>query len=437
MTELTMPQLSEDMTEGLVASWLVTDGTAVGVGDEILDVETDKSSIAVTAEAEGVLRILVQAGETVAVGEVLAQILPPGSEPSLKTPDVTGNAGSTGSAGSEKSRAERTRKSGETPPVGHHSAEEFPAGPPEGRPVRTVSPAVATPLAQRFAAVHGVDLADVTGTGPGGRIVRDDVARACGIDIEVSSAGPSPTRTTRAARREPGVVEGPGTSFRPLSSLQAVVARRMTEAKTTIPHFQVQSEAIVDELVTFRDQLRATGAAVVPSINDLIVRAVALTLREHPLVNGSYIGDGFQLHERVSVGVAVADGDALSVVTVRDADRLGLGALAAETRRLAEAVRERTILPDELSGATFTVSNLGMFGMTAIYPVINPPQAAILGVGASRRILVPADEGDGIERRLVMTLTLSCDHRILYGAQAAMFLRDVCRRIEQPMELVL
>jgi pyruvate dehydrogenase E2 component (dihydrolipoamide acetyltransferase) len=185
-----------------------------------------------------------------------------------------------------------------------------------------------------------------------------------------------------------------------------------------------------------RAELKALGGEVVPSVNDLIVKASALALREHPLANGSYRDDGrFELHRLVNVGIAVAAADALVVPTISDADTRSLGSIAAEARRLAERVREGSITPPELSGGTFTVSNLGMFGMTAITPVINVPQAAILGVGASRAVLARVD--GAIAERQLMTLTLTCDHRILYGADAARFLSRIRELLEQPLALAL
>jgi pyruvate dehydrogenase E2 component (dihydrolipoamide acetyltransferase) len=210
----------------------------------------------------------------------------------------------------------------------------------------------------------------------------------------------------------------------------------MAEAKATIPHFQVQTEAAMDAAIALRAGLEASvNAEGAPSLNDLIVKACAIALRRHPRANGSYEDGGFELHERINVGVAVAADDALLVPVVMDADAKSLGAIARETRRLAQRVRADEITPPELAGATFTVSNLGMFGMTAISPVINPPQAAILGVGALRETLARVD-GEIVERTL-MTLTLSCDHRILYGADAARLLADVRTLLEAPFGLAL
>jgi pyruvate dehydrogenase E2 component (dihydrolipoamide acetyltransferase) len=211
----------------------------------------------------------------------------------------------------------------------------------------------------------------------------------------------------------------------------------MAEAKATVPHFQVQAEVTMDAAIALRAKLKSLAGEgeAVPSFNDIIVKAAATALREHPLANGSYKDDAFELHDAVNVGVAVAADDALVVPTVFDAAAKSLGEIARETRRLASRVRGGDITPPELSGGTFTVSNLGMFGMTAITPVINPPQAAILGVGAMRDVLARVD-GEIVERHL-LTLTLSCDHRILYGADAARFLSRIRELLEEPLRLAL
>ncbi len=216
---------------------------------------------------------------------------------------------------------------------------------------------------------------------------------------------------------------------------QRLVARRMAEAKATIPEFQVQTDVAMDAAIAFRAELRAIVDDGAPSLNDLVVKACAIALRWHPRANASYVDGGFEEHEHVNVGVAVAGDETLVVPVVHDADSKALAQIARETRRLAERVRLGAVTPPELAGATFTVSNLGMYGMTAIVPVINPPQAAIVGVGAIREQLARVD-GEIVERRL-MTLTLSCDHRILYGADASLFLGDVGRLLEAPLRLAL
>jgi pyruvate dehydrogenase E2 component (dihydrolipoamide acetyltransferase) len=218
--------------------------------------------------------------------------------------------------------------------------------------------------------------------------------------------------------------------------IQRLIAARMTEANATIPQFEVQTEVTMDGAIALRAQVtELNDVDPVPSYNDLVIKACALALVRHPRVNASYHEDRFQLHGRVSVGFAVASHDALVVPTIVDADAKSLTAIARETRRLATRVRSGEITPPELSGATFTVSNLGMFGMTAIRPIVNPPQVAILGVGAMRTVL--ARVGGEIVDRTLMTLTLTSDHRILYGADAARFLAEVQAMLESPLRLVL
>jgi pyruvate dehydrogenase E2 component (dihydrolipoamide acetyltransferase) len=296
--------------------------------------------------------------------------------------------------------------------------------------------AAATPLARRIAAAHGVSLEQIQGTGPLGRITRADVLEKTGCD----PADPAPLPTVRtstpvAAPTPPAPPLPPGSRRQEPSRLQQLIARRMAEAKATIPHFQVQAEVTMDAVIDLRGELKALAGAgePVPSFNDIIIKATAVALREHPLANGSYQDDAFVLHEAINIGVAVAAGEALVVPTVFDAAGKSLGQIARESRALADRVRTGHITPAELEGSTFTVSNLGMFGMTAITPVINPPQAAILGVGALRETLARVNAQ--IVDRTLLTLTLSCDHRILYGADAARFLDRIRELLENPLKL--
>ena len=324
-------------------------------------------------------------------------------------------------------------------------------GAPSGTAIRAPTRGVrATPLARRLAAEHDLALDGLAPSGPGGRIVPADVYAAVGIvpagevaapapapAPEVATPAPAPDVATPVPAARPPARDDPARGAAQIvepTRLQALVARRMTEAKATVPEFGVTAHVELDAALALRAQLREAGL-VVPSINDLVVKASALALREHPRANASYRDGGFVLYDRVNVGIAVAASDALVVPTIFDADTSSLAAIAAESRRLAAAVRDGTVTPAELSGATFTVSNLGMYGMAAITPIINAPQAAILGVGESRPELRRID-GEIVERR-TMSLTLICDHRILYGADAAQLLSDIRRRLEQPLLLSL
>ncbi|HEU4700984.1 MAG TPA: dihydrolipoamide acetyltransferase family protein [Conexibacter sp.] len=441
MTDITMPKLSDSMESGTILSWLKADGETVAAGEELVEIETDKATMTYEAPAAGTLAIVAAAGEALAVGAVIARVgagASAGAPAAAPAGPVAGEDDSVGGAQEIVSKA---------PPAGSASAPdaEGAAAPSLSMPVvgerssaNGNGAVAATPIARRLAAVHGVDLASLAGSGPRGRITRSDVAAAAGIAAPAAPARASVAPPAIAAPTAPAPPTADGVEVRELTRLQQVVARRMAEAKATVPEFQVQTEVAMDAALALRAQLKAQAAegAVVPSVNDLIVKASALALRAHPLANGSYKDGRFELHPRVNVGIAVAAQDALVVPTIADADTRSLGAIAAEARRLAGRVRDGSITPPELSGGTFTVSNLGMFGMTAISPVINMPQAAILGVGATREVVARADDGTIADRRL-MTLTLTCDHRILYGADAAQFLATIRDLLEQPLRLVL
>jgi pyruvate dehydrogenase E2 component (dihydrolipoamide acetyltransferase) len=421
MTEITMPRLSDSMEEGTIVRWLIAHGEPVAHGQELVEIETDKATIVHVADAAGALEILAPEGTTLAVGATIARI---------------GAAGTSTRASTSANGAGDAMAVPEPAFVAVPEPEFVAVQTPVGDGERLPAVALATPLARRVARAHAVELAGIAGTGPRGRITRADVLSAAGV--ELAQPRRPLTRALPVSEAAPVTRDGAKGETQRLepTRLQQLVARRMAEAKATIPHFQVQSEATMDAAIGLRAELKAcVDGDAAPSLNDLIVKACALALRQHPAANGSYVDGGFELHGRVNIGVAVAAEDALVVPVVKDADTKSLGAIARETRRLAERVRSGEIAPPELAGGTFTVSNLGMFGMTAITPVINPPQAAILGVGALRETLARVD-GEIVDRTL-MTLTLSCDHRILYGADAAWLLADITALLEAPLALAL
>jgi pyruvate dehydrogenase E2 component (dihydrolipoamide acetyltransferase) len=407
VTDFLMPAFTDQMEEGTIVKWLVADGQAVVIGDELAEIETDKATQACVAEHEGVVQIVVPEGGTAAVGAVIARI----------------------GEGAEAAAAEIVA---EAPAA----AEEEPAPVPAGvsADANGNGGAVSTPLARRVALVHDVALDSVTGTGPRGRITREDVLLAAGIEAPAPAApvpppAPEPQPVAADAAATDGRLQQP-------TRLQQVVARRMTE-QAAVPVFQVQTEVQMDAALALRAELKAlAGERPAPSVNDLIVRACALALRDHPLVNGSYQDGQYLLHDHVSVGIAVATDAGLVVATIPDTDQKSLGQIAQESRELAGRVRAGKGTPAELTGATFTVSNLGMFGMTQITAVINPPQAAILGVGAARQVLARDADGAVVDRQL-LSLNLSCDHRILNGADGSRFLSDVRELLQTPLAMAL
>jgi pyruvate dehydrogenase E2 component (dihydrolipoamide acetyltransferase) len=294
-------------------------------------------------------------------------------------------------------------------------------------------------LARRIAREKGLELASVSGSGPGGRIVKADVERAIAAGPASAAPQAEPAATaepTSGARERPETAKGQ-VSSQELTKLQQTVARRMAESKATAPHFYLQVEVDMSRCVVARTKLKqdAADGDVVPSFNDMVVKAAAIALREHPRANGAYRDGRLELYERINVGVAVAARDALVVPTVFDADRKGLRQIAEETRALAQRVRDGTVTPPELSGGTFTVSNLGMFGIDSFSAVINPPQAGILAVGGIAEKPVVRD--GSIATAHLMTLNLACDHRILYGADGAQFLDRIRGLLTEPLGLAL
>jgi pyruvate dehydrogenase E2 component (dihydrolipoamide acetyltransferase) len=423
-TEVTMPRLSDSMEEGTILRWLKSVGDEVKRGDELVEIETDKANMTYEASDEGVLvEIVAEEGDTLPIGEVIARIGEEGEEQqpaAAKAAD--GSREAAAEAGGPEEPAVQTKPRERERPPAEPSA--------DGR-------VKASPVARRMARDLDVDLSGVRGTGPGGRIVKADVEAAAGeapsAPRSEPRAAPAPTAgapTPETAKGEVQVVE--------LNRLQQTVARRMAESKATVPHFYLQTEIDMTEAVKVRAELKQlAGDAPAPTFNDMIVKACALALRQFPRANGAYRDGRVELYSRVNVGVAVAARDALVVPTVFDADRKSLGEIAAETRALAQKVRDATITPPELSGGTFSVSNLGMFGVTNFAAVINPPQAALLAVGALEPKAVADPETRRVAVRDRMGVTLACDHRILYGADGAQFLARIRALLERPLSMAL
>lgn len=407
MADIVMPRLSDTMEEGTILRWLKAEGEQVARGEELVEIETDKATMTYESDQAGVLQILAAVGDTLAVGQVIARVGATSISDHDASPEREAPAGGSGQASSARVKA--------------------------------------SPLARRMARESGIDLGSLAGSGPGGRIVKADVQGAPAVaaapatrsaPAEATPATPVPAASTSAAALA-GVLTAKGeTSTVELTRTQQAVARRMAESKATVPDFTLQVDVDMEACVALRTQLKELSSAeAVPTYNDMVVKAAALALREHPRANGSYRDGQLQLYGRVNVGVAVAAEGALVVPTVFDADLKALGEIAREARALAERVRAGTITPPELGGGTFTVSNLGMYGVRSFTAIINPPQAGILSVGALAPRAVVRD--GGLVARHTLTLTLACDHRILYGAQAAEFLARVRGLLETPASLTL
>jgi pyruvate dehydrogenase E2 component (dihydrolipoamide acetyltransferase) len=436
MADIVMPRLSDTMEDGTILRWLKADGDTVRRGEELVEIETDKAAMTYESDQDGVLSRIAAEGDTLPVGEVIARVAADG--------DVSAAAGAAAEAGATVGEAGEAGAgaNGDAAAATVESIVEIAGGgasspAPAAAPTATGARVKASPLARRIAEDRGVDLHALAGSGPGGRIVKADVEGAAAPTTAGAGGreAAAPAAAPVASVREDVATAKGQTTTQQLTKMQQTIARRMAESKATIPDFAISSDVDMEACVQLRTELKRISSDEAPTYNDMVVKACALALREHPRANGSYRDGALQLHSRVNVGVAVAAQDALVVPTVFDADGKALGEIAREARALAARVRDATITPPELGGGTFTVSNLGMYGITSFTAIINPPQAAILSVGAVQPRAVVRD-GELVARH-TMTVTLICDHRILYGADAAEFLARIRELLQAPASLTL
>ncbi|GAA5192619.1 dihydrolipoamide acetyltransferase family protein [Rugosimonospora acidiphila] len=422
MIDIRMPRLSDTMTEGAITTWHKQPGDPIAPGDVLVDIETDKAVMQHEAYEAGTLaEILVPEGRSAPIGAPIARLDDGGGEATNRPADsrepAVPHAPATG--GATTGRA----------PTGR--APRAPRGAPEDRGERRA----ATPLVRKLARERGIDLAGVAGTGPGGRIVRADLDAL----PDQSPPGPTPAGASAVTASAAPDQDPRGPRAVPFDAVRQSIAARLTGSATTIPTFTATASARVDDLLALRTQInsayRGTGTKV--SVNDLIVRAVALALRAHPGINASYSPDGrgqTLIHDRVHIGVAVASPAGLVVPVVRDADGASVTAISATTRELVDKAAHRTLTTDEMRHGTFTISNLGMYGIEHFDAIINPPQAAILAVGSTRAELTLA--GSDVVTSTRMRYTLTADHRVIDGALAARFLATLTDLFEHPLRLV-
>jgi pyruvate dehydrogenase E2 component (dihydrolipoamide acetyltransferase) len=403
ISRVVLAKLSPTMEEGTVLKWSKSEGDSVKVGDVLAEIETDKANMEMEALGAGVLRkILVPAGAKAPVGSLIAIIAEASEDISAALTEAT-----------------RTSLSPAAPPVAAVSvAAHAPAPPAAATPPAAAGRIKASPLARAMAKASQIPLPAISGTGPGGRIVKRDV------EAYRVPAG-------RPATEGPTVVAGQEI---PLTGMRKLIARRLSESFFSAPHFFVTVEIDMDSSVALRAQLeRAENTKV--SFNDLVLKACARALGAYPLVNARWAEDRIVTLAEVHIGIAVALPDGLITPVLRNADRKTLLQISAEAKELGARARDRKLRPDEYTGSTFTISNLGMFGVTAFTAIINPPESAILAVGAVRRI--PVVDGDVIRAGHRMNVTMSCDHRVIDGALAARFLERVRTLLEAPASLLL
>jgi pyruvate dehydrogenase E2 component (dihydrolipoamide acetyltransferase) len=434
-TNILMPALSPTMTEGTLARWLKKEGDQIKAGDVIAEIETDKATMEVEAVDEGVLgKILVSDGTAgVKVNDTIGVLVEPGEQVGAAEQKPAPKQ----DAGEVAAKVENTpTQAAPTPaPVANGKAES--------------ERVFASPLARRMAEQAGVKLADVKGTGPNGRIVRADIESAHNPETKsapapaaakpAAPAQASPAAAVPVKRAPPVEINAPGTKT-PLNMIKRVTARRLTESKQTVPHFYVSIDVELDALLKLRAELNGRspkeGADVFKlSVNDMLIKACAATLRQVPRVNASFTDDGIFSYDDVDISVAVSIPDGLITPIIRKADQKGLAAISNEAKGLFEKAKTGKLKPEEFQGGSFSISNMGMYGVRDFAAIINPPQAAILAVAAGEPR--PVVRNGALAIATVMTVTLSVDHRVIDGALAAEWISKFKKIVEDPLSLML
>ena len=432
-TEIVMPRLSDTMETGTIAKWLKQEGDAVKRGETIAEIETDKANMDLESYASGILAsISVKEGESAGVGEPIAVVA--ADETEAKTLQ-----GSNGKTPQQRPEPAREAQRDQTPP-----SQGPPAAPQGDGRVEPEERVKASPLARRLAQEHGLELANVAGTGPGGRITKEDVEsflkQVAPIGGLQEQASPQPVAPTPQPRPQPAAQPASAAGMREpqpveMSRMQHTIARRMTEARFSIPEFVLTAEYDLTEARSLLKQISSTEGAPKVGPNDLLIKAVATALRQHPEVNAGWENDTMVRYGRINVGFAVALPDGLVVPVLKDADKKSLGEISIEAKDLRDRARSGKLPPGDYEGGTFTISNLGMYGIDQFTPVINPPEACIMGVGGIVQKPVVVDGQSMVRDRL--RVTLSCDHRVVYGAQGAEFLQTLRGFLENPMLVLI
>ena len=446
--KIEMPRLSDTMQAGTVVKWNVKEGDKVKSGQALADIETDKATMELPCYDDGVVAAVpVPAGQNVPIGTVILVLAQAGEDPAaVKAQFAAGGASAPAKAAPAKAAAAPAKVSA---PAASHAVAPVAVGPgvsshaPAHANGHSHAPSrvFASPLARKIAADSGVDLGALQGSGPSGRIIRRDVEAALAGGATAAVATPT---TYVAPQLSPSGTKLAGKVVT-LSNMRRVIATRLVESKTTVPHYQVSVDVDMDALIKLRgdlnEQLASQGVKL--SVNDFLVRACALAMHQHPYVNSRWVPtpgqEAIELLSDVNIGVAISlpedRGGGLVVATLRNADQTGLRQISAQSKSLADKARAKGLSPQEMSDSTFTISNLGMFGVSHFTAIINPPNAAILAVGAA--IQKPVVRNGQLAVGHVMTMTMSSDHRIIDGAMAAAYLTTVKGLLEKPATLLV
>src|ERR687896_335185 len=441
MPEVIMPKMGDAMEEGTLVKWLMSEGDEVSEGDAIAEIETDKASMEIEAEDSGTLaQFIASEGDDVPVGEAIAFIQGDGEE----VPERDGSAGGEAEEEAEEGGDGEVQAQTTTETEEEETAEEQPQAAQTDGHVR------ASPIVRRLARENDLDLSRIEGSGPQGRIVERDVraslesGEAPTTDGQAEVEAPEEPQQEQAAQQQiqparlPEPTEAPGTQLMEPTRMQRVIGERMTEAKQHIPHFYATVEVEMDATMALRkqlnEQLEEQGLKL--SVNDFVMKACAVALRDYPNLNAIYTSRGIELHEKVDLAMAVALDAGLITPVIKDCASKGLATISRESKDLAQRARDGDLAPEEYQGGTITVSNMGMFGVESFTAIINPPQAAIVAVSAIERR--PAyDDGGEIVPASMMKLTLSADHRVANGRDGALYMAEVKKTLENPVLLMV
>ena len=435
-SQVIMPKLSPTMEEGVVSRWLKKEGDKVSMGEPLAEIDTDKATMEMQALANGVLRkILINEGESAPLGQLIAIIGEPdenissllnqSAAPAAKTEPL---APAKAEPAAAKPEAEKPAPQASAPQGNGSQAAEVTEKSASGR-------LIVSPLAARMAAEAGIDLRSLQGSGPGGRIIKKDIEAAISKPSSAPAAQGFPRAVEARSFQQAATVGTSPYRDEPMSEIRRTIARRLVTSLGPIPHFFLTSEIEMDRAAEMRRGINALDPELKISFNDIVIKVAAAVLIQHPEVNASFQEKVIRYYERADIGVAVAIQDGLITPVVRSADRKSLSQIAGEVRELAERARSRRLRPEEYTGASFSISNLGMFGIDEFTAVINPPEGAILAVGAVTP--KPVVRENEIVIRQVMRVTMSCDHRVIDGATGAKFLQTFKKILENPLYLVV
>ncbi|MGN0020729.1 MAG: dihydrolipoamide acetyltransferase family protein, partial [Sphingobacterium hotanense] len=420
VTVITMPLLSDTMTEGVIAQWNFKVGDSIKSDDAIADVETDKATMEVTAYAEGTLLYVgVEAGQAAKVNDIIAIVGPAGTD---VTPLLNQKPAAKAEAKSEEKKADAPAETSPAPEAATSTSSD--------------SRVKASPLAKKIAKEKGIDLSQVKGSAEGGRIVKKDVENFTPSAAPAAAAASAPAKAAETEAKTVSLPQYIGEerfTEKPVNQMRKTIARRLSESLFTAPHFYLNVSIDMDNAIAARAQINEV-APVKVSFNDIVIKAVAIALKQHPAVNSSWLGDKIRYNEHTNIGVAIAVEDGLLVPVVRFADGKSLSHISAEVKDFAQKAKAKKLQPSDWEGSTFTVSNLGMFGIDEFTSIINSPDGAILSVGAIQQI--PVVKNGAVVPGNVMKLSLGCDHRVVDGATGAQFLQTLKGLLEAPIRLL-